>query len=606
MSTYLDYQLITRDLARSLDRTSKQVTVSRDTKYYLDNIGKVKSIDEFLKNDRLFKYAMKAFGLEDMAYAKAFMKKALTEGVDKPDSFANKLTDKRYAEFVKAFNFKRYGESATSYNSAQFDVPKNFATQIGLTYLQEGFSFVQTEVSNYISNISNVKSIDDLMADSRLLYVAMGAFGLDAKKETPERIREMLEGGISDPNSPANKLADLGDKRYANFVAAFDFAKYGDQTTVQDAVQQIVPKQFVANTGLTTVTQRPEYIKAESDYYKANIGKVTSIYDLINDKRLLRVAMSAYGLDADAEDPKRIREMLAGGVSDPQSPANKLPDKRYAAFVTAFNFAEYGEATTSRDAVQKDTFKLYSTKMALGLIEPGADYIAAETAYYRANVVKLDSIDDLMADKRLLNYALTSYGLDPAKETPARIRQMLEGGITDPNSPANKSGSKAYVGFVTAFNFAQYGDKATTRSLAQQPATDKYVRQTLEEDAGKTNEGVRLALYFQRKAPTLTNWYEVLADKALSQVVRTAFGMPDIFAKADIDKQVKLFESKFDIKDFASPEKLAKFITRYTSMYELNNPSSPQVSAASILFAKPTTAGVSTDLLFAMQRLKRF
>ena len=64
MSTYLDYQLITRDLARSLDRTSKQVTVSRDTKYYLDNIGKVKSIDEFLKNDRLFKYAMKAFGVE--------------------------------------------------------------------------------------------------------------------------------------------------------------------------------------------------------------------------------------------------------------------------------------------------------------------------------------------------------------------------------------------------------------------------------------------------------------------------------------------------------------------------------------------------------------
>lgn len=136
MSTYLDYQLITRDLTRSLDRTSKQVTVSRDTKYYLDNIGKVKSIDEFLKNDRLFKYAMKAFGLEDMAYAKAFMKKALTEGVDKPDSFANKLTDKRYAEFVKAFNFARYGELATTYNGAQHDVPKNFSLQVSITYTQ--------------------------------------------------------------------------------------------------------------------------------------------------------------------------------------------------------------------------------------------------------------------------------------------------------------------------------------------------------------------------------------------------------------------------------------------------------------------------------------
>ena len=604
MNTYLDYQLITRDLARSLDRTSKQPVVSRETKYYLDNIGKVKSIDQFLKDDRLFRYAMKAFGLEDMAYAKAFMKKALTEGVDSPDAFANKLTDKRYAEFVKAFNFERYGELATTYNSAQHDVTRNFAVQVGTAYTQPGFAFAKSEVSYYVGKISTVKSIDDLMADSRLLNVALGAFGLDAKTETPARIREMLEGGISDPNSPANKLALLGDKRYANLVAAFDFAKYGADTTAQDAVQTIVPKQFIANSGLTTIIPRAEYTKAESEYYQANIGKVKSIDDLLADKRLLRAAMAAYGLDLDAETPKRIREMLEGGVTNPDSPANKLADKSYAAFVSAFNFVEYGAGTTARDAVQKDTLKLYTTKSQLGLIRPGTDYIAAETAYYSANVVKLRSIDDLMADKRLLNYALTSYGLDPAKETPARIRQMLEGGITDPGSPANKSGSKPYVAFVTAFNFAQYGEKATTRSLAQQPASDQYVRQTLEQDAGKTNDGVRLALYFQRKAPTITNWYEVLGDKALAAVVRTALGLPEAMAKADIDMQARAFEQKIKITDFADPVKLGKFLTRFTTMYELNNPSSPQLSAVSVLFAKPTTAGVSTDLLFAMQRLK--
>ena len=601
MTTYLDYQLITRDLNKSLDRTSKQVVVSRETQYYLDNIGKVKSIDDFLKNDRLFKYAMKAFGLEDMSYAKAFMKKVLTEGVDSPDSFANKLTDKRYADFAKTFNFKRYGANATTYNGAQNDVPKNFNAQVILTYSQQGVDFVENEVSYYIGKIGNVKSIDDLMADSRLLYVAMGAFGLDAKKEPPATVRQMLEGGVTDPNSPANKLYD---KRYANFVAAFNFVEKGDQTTAQDSVQNLVPKQFIANTGLVTIVPRAEYTKAESDYYKANIGNVKSIDDLMADKRLLRAAMAAYGLDVDVETPKTIRNMLEGGVTDPNSPANKLTDKSYANFVTAFNFVQYGDTTTSRDAVQKDTLKLFSTKSSLGMIKPGSDYIAAETAYYNANVVKLTSIDDLMANQRLLNYALSAYGLDPSTQTPATVRKMLEGGITDPNSPANKSGSKAYVAFVTAFNFAQYGEKATTRTLAQQPSTDKYVRQTLEEDAGKTNDGVRLALYFQRKAPTLTNWYEVLADKALSQVVRTAFGLPDSFAKADIDKQVQLFQQKFNIKDFANPQKLGKFIGRFTTMYEMNNPSSPQISAASVLFAQPTTAGISTDLLLTMQRMK--
>ena len=117
----------------------KQPVVDRDTKYYLENIGKVKSIEEFVNNDRLFRYAMKAHGLEDMTYAKAFMIKALKEGIANSDSFANKLTDKRYAEFVTSYNFAKYGELATSYNRAQHDVPKNFATQVELASFQEGF-----------------------------------------------------------------------------------------------------------------------------------------------------------------------------------------------------------------------------------------------------------------------------------------------------------------------------------------------------------------------------------------------------------------------------------------------------------------------------------
>ena len=82
--------------------------MERDSAYYLANIRSVKSIDDFIGNDRIFKYAMKAFGLEDMDYAKAFMRKVLTEGIDNPNSFANSLTDTRYREFAETFNFARY------------------------------------------------------------------------------------------------------------------------------------------------------------------------------------------------------------------------------------------------------------------------------------------------------------------------------------------------------------------------------------------------------------------------------------------------------------------------------------------------------------------
>ncbi|TPL00833.1 MULTISPECIES: DUF1217 domain-containing protein [unclassified Mesorhizobium] len=601
LNTYTSYQLIVKDITKSIARIEQQPTVDRDTQYYLDNITNVKSIDDFVNNDRLFKYAMKAYGLEDMDYAKAFMVKALKEGVSDPDSFANKLTDKRYAQFVSAFNFAANGADTTVYNKAQQLVTKNYALQVQIGASQTGLAYYQSETAYYATNISKVKSIDDLMGDSRLLTYAMAAFGLDAETEPAATVRAMLEGGVSDPNSPANKLTD---KSYANFVAAFDFAQYGDQTTTRDQVQQAVPAGYVAGTGLKLVEPSAQYIKSEADYYAANISKVKSIDDLMADKRLLTFAMASYGLDASTETSRQIRTMLEGGVSDPDSPANQLTDKRYANFVTAFDFGQYGDQTTSRDVVLKDTPKIYTTESALGLIPPNAGYIASETAYYLANVTNVKSIDDLMANSRLYNYALSAYGLDPATESKDLIRSVLAGGVRDPDSVANKMTNKAYAGLATAFNFEQYGENATTTNPAQQPTVDMYMRQTLEEDAGKTNEGVRLALYFQRKAPDIASWYDVLADTALASVVRSALGLPDSFATADIDKQAQLFEQKLDISDFTDPEKLGKFLTRFTSMYEIDHPTSTAVSSVSVLFAQPTSVGISTDLMMAMQQLK--
>ena len=191
-----------------------------------------------------------------------------------------------------------------------------------------------------------------------------------------------------------------------------------------------------------------------------------------------------------------------------------------------------------------------------------------------------------------------------ATEDKDLIKQVLQGGVSDPDSVANKQTNPAYAAFASAFNFQAYGENATTYNPAQQPTVDKYMRQTLEEDAGNTNQGVRLALYFDRKAPTITSWYDVLADTALASVVRTALGLPDSFATANIDKQAQLFEQKLDISDFRTREKLGKFLTRFTSMWEINNPTSSAVTSVSVLFAQPLTAGISTDLMMAMQKLK--
>jgi hypothetical protein len=364
---------------------------------------------------------------------------------------------------------------------------------------------------------------------------------------------------------------------------------------------QLITKDI--NKSIDRIEQQPT-VDRDTKYYLANITKVKSIDDFVNNDRLFKFAMKAYGLE-DMDYAKAFMvKALKEGVTDPNSFANKLTDKRYAQFVSAFNFAANGADATIYNKAQQLVTKNYATQAQIAGLDPNSDYVKGETTYYLANITKVKSVDDLMSNSRLYTYALAAFGLDSATENKDLIKQVLQGGVRDPNSVANKQKNPAYAALASAFNFEQYGEAATTINPAQQPTVDKYMRQTLEEDAGKTNEGVRLALYFQRKAPDITSWYDVLADTALASVVRTALGLPDSFATADIDKQAQLFEQKLDISDFTDPVKLGKFLTRFTSMYEINNPTSTAVSSVSVLFAQPVTVGISTDLMMAMQKLK--
>ncbi len=231
--------------------------------------------------------------------------------------------------------------------------------------------------------------------------------------------------------------------------------------------------------------------------------------------------------------------------------------------------------------------------------------VKRETEYYLENISKVKSIDDLMKDDRLFRYAMKAHGLESMTYAKAFMVKVLKEGIDDNDSFANKLSDKKYRDFAKTYDFVGFGEVATIFTRAQQGTVDKYLRQTLEEDAGKQNEGVRLALYFDRKAEGITSFYDVLADTALAKVVRTSLGLPDSFAAADIDKQVQLFESKLDLVDFTDPAKLSKFLTRFTSMWEVNNPTATPQSMSSVLFSQPTTYGISTDILFSIAQLRR-
>jgi hypothetical protein len=178
-TTLSTYGAIARNLTQSLKTTATKPQVARESAYYLANIGNVKSIDDFLGNKRLFTFAMKAFGLQDMTYAKAFMRKVLTEGTDKDDSFANTLSDKRYKKFTEAFNFERYGATTTIFDRTRQGTVDQYVRQT----LEEdaGAQSEGVRLALYFQrSASTIDSAYSILADPALLKVAQTALGIPA------------------------------------------------------------------------------------------------------------------------------------------------------------------------------------------------------------------------------------------------------------------------------------------------------------------------------------------------------------------------------------------------------------------------------------------
>lgn len=228
--------------------------------------------------------------------------------------------------------------------------------------------------------------------------------------------------------------------------------------------------------------------------------------------------------------------------------------------------------------------------------------VARETAYYKAHIGAVKSIDDLLGDRRLFAYAMKAHGLEDMTYAKAFMRKVLTEGVTDRGAFANRLADDRYVAFAKAFDFKTYGAGTTTLAAANADTTDAYLRQSLEAEAGSDDTGVRLALYFARKAPEVSSGYGVLADQALSQVVKTVLGLPDVSSAEGIARQAATIEARVDLASFQDPDKLERFVQRFSAIWDArNNAASAPVLT---LFADSSTPGLDAGVLLSLQRIR--
>ena len=88
----------------------------------------------------------------------------------------------------------------------------------------------------------------------------------------------------------------------------------------------------------TTLFDAAPAIQRDTDHFLQSIAGVGNAGDLVSDRRLLRVALGAFGLQDDIDSRAFVRAIIEQGTGSREALANRMADDRYRAFAQAFGF----------------------------------------------------------------------------------------------------------------------------------------------------------------------------------------------------------------------------------------------------------------------------
>jgi hypothetical protein len=232
--------------------------------------------------------------------------------------------------------------------------------------------------------------------------------------------------------------------------------------------------------------------------------------------------------------------------------------------------------------------------------------VALQTKHFLQNIGNVKTPADLVRDTRLFNFAMEAFGLGDRLYAKALVRKVLEEGVSRPDALANKLNDPRIKALARAFDFARNGERTTQSAALRQDVVARFVDQTLQSEQGKSNPGVRLALYFQQNAPNISSVYGILADRDLLTVVQTKLGISPMTSHQNIDLQAKTIAARLDIADFRNPKKLQTFVEHFAAAYDARNgPTSPTGASAAALFDQGSqTFGIGLESLLSLQKVK--
>ncbi len=224
-----------------------------------------------------------------------------------------------------------------------------------------------------------------------------------------------------------------------------------------------------------------------------------------------------------------------------------------------------------------------------------------ETQYFLENIGKVETAQDLVSDRRLLQVALGAFGLEADIDNRFFIQKVLEDGTRAEDALSNRLSDKRYREFSEAFGFGPGEVRKTSLITNMEKVAEDNLVSRFEVSVGETDETMRISLFAQHALSELaasessadTKWFDLMGLPPLRSMMETALGLPASFAQIDLDRQLEVFKERLsgltgsdDLAQFTDPNAVEKLTDTYLArnqIAQLQNTVSPAQTALILL-----------------------
>lgn len=174
------------------------------------------------------------------------------------------------------------------------------------------------------------------------------------------------------------------------------------------------------------------------------------------------------------------------------------------------------------------------------------------TDKFRENIADIKTAEELVNNRDLLSVALGAFGLSEDINNKFFIQKILEDGTIDEDALSNRLSDKRYAEFSRAFGFGDFESPLTASAIISEDIINRFERQSFEAAVGEKDNQLRLALNVEKALEDITRnttsenaqWFSLLGNAPLRQVMQTALGLPSQIASVDIDQQLETFKDR--------------------------------------------------------------